>query len=55
MNDLTKTVAGIGATPLLKSADGTTLLSVGHIALIAIGVLGLYYFIPERKRINLFK
>lgn len=55
MNELTNQVAGIGATPILKSADGSTLLSVGHIFLIAVGVVGLYYFIPERKRQNLFK
>lgn len=55
MDETMKTVAGLGATPILKSADGSTLLSVGHIFLIAVGVVGLYYFIPERKRQNLFK
>lgn len=48
-------IAGMGATPLIKNADGTTLISLGTVALVTLGAIGLYFFIPEKKRSNLFK
>ena len=55
MNDVQTQIQGFGSTPIIKNADGSTLLSVGTVALIALGALTLYFFIPEKKRSNLFK
>ena len=42
-------------TPVVAGKDGVPILNVSHVAAIALGVLGLYFMIPERKRKNLLK
>lgn len=51
MQDLKTTMA----TPIIKNADGSTMISVAHITALAVGALGLYFLIPERKRKTVFK
>lgn len=51
MNNLQTTLS----TPVIKNADGTSLITVAHLAALAVGSVGLYLLIPERKRKNLFK
>jgi hypothetical protein len=51
MNDVQTQIQGFGSTPIIKNADGSTLLSVGTVALIALGALTLYFFIPEKKEV----
>lgn len=42
-------------TPLVKDSTGSTLINLGYIVFIAIGVLGLYFWIPEKNRSRIFK
>ncbi|UBB90220.1 hypothetical protein J4771_02365 [Candidatus Kaistella beijingensis] len=41
--------------PILTDSSGKTLVNFSHVAAMAVGLLGLYMMIPERKRRNLFK
>lgn len=42
-------------TPIVKDSVGKPVLTMGHILAGALGVVGLYFMIPERKRKSLFK
>lgn len=51
MNDL-KTMLH---TTVIKDSAGVPVITVAHLAAVAVGALGLYLMIPERKRKNLMK
>lgn len=40
---------------LVNSEAGQPLVTVAHLLAVAVGSVGLYFMIPERKRKNLFK
>lgn len=40
---------------VVASQDGSPMITVGHLVALAVGSVGLYLMIPERKRKNLFK
>lgn len=43
------------STAIVKDSTGAPMITVAHVSALAVGMLGLYLMIPERKRKNLFK